>query len=147
MKNLSKQEKLLPKGFLFLAFDNEQRGQKNYLDRGFNTVIYYIIISFVSFNMEPQNKIQHTDSPWVYDSLNRLQYEELFDVNPQMQELIDKELYNYLNDILNLLSEEKLSSTNTIDSLILFTRINVTNIKECPSCHEQNIENWKKACS
>ena len=63
-----------------------------------------------------------------------------------MQELINKELYNYLNDILNLLSEEKLSSTNTIDSLIPFIRINITNIKKCSSCHEQNIENQKKAC-
>ncbi len=63
LEELSKQEELLPEGLLFLAFDNKQRGQKNYLDRGFNTVIYHIITSFVSFNIEPQNKIQHTDSP------------------------------------------------------------------------------------
>jgi len=29
----------LPEGLLFMAFDNEQKGQKNYLDRGNNTVI------------------------------------------------------------------------------------------------------------
>lgn len=146
LEELSKQEEPLPEGLLFLAFDNEQRGQKNYLDRGFNTMIYHTVTSFVGFNMESQNKIQHTDSPWIYDSLNRLQYEELFDINPQMQKIIDKELYKYLDDILNLLSEEKLSSTNTIDSLISSTRINITNMKECPSCHQQNIENRKKAC-
>ena len=38
-----------------------------------------------------------------------------------MQEVIDKELYTYLSEILNLLSEEKLISTNTIDSLIATT--------------------------
>ncbi len=52
-----------------------------------------------------------------------------------MQEAIDKELYNYLTNILNLLSEEKLSSTNAIDSLIVFTRTNITNMKKCPNCH------------
>ncbi|RIB29797.1 hypothetical protein C2G38_2154455 [Gigaspora rosea] len=36
---LSKQEEPLPEGLLFLAFDNEQKGQKNYLDRGFNMTI------------------------------------------------------------------------------------------------------------
>jgi len=51
LEELSKQEELLPEGLLFLAFDNEQRGQKNYLDRGYNTVIYHIVTSFVTFNM------------------------------------------------------------------------------------------------
>ena len=32
LEELSEHEKLLPEGLLFLAFDNEQRGQKNYLD-------------------------------------------------------------------------------------------------------------------
>ena len=58
-----------------------------------------------------------------------------------MQEVIDKELYSYLTNILNLLSKEKSSSTNTIDSLIASTKINITDMKECPSCHQQNIEN------
>ncbi len=96
--------------------------------------------------MLSQNKIQHTDSPWAYHSLNKLQLEELFDVNSQMQEAINKELYNYLTNILNLLFEEKLSSTNAIDSLIASTGTNITNMKECPNCHQQNIENRKKKC-
>ncbi len=32
LKELSEYEEKLPEGLLFLAFDNEQRGQKNYLD-------------------------------------------------------------------------------------------------------------------
>ena len=32
LDELSEREEPLPKGVLFLAFDNEQRGQKNYLD-------------------------------------------------------------------------------------------------------------------
>ena len=63
-----------------------------------------------------------------------------------MQEAINKELYNYLTNILNLLFEEKLSSTNAIDSLIASTGTNITNMKECPNCHQQNIENRKKKC-
>ena len=55
-----------------MAFDNEQRGQQNYLDRGINTVIFHIVTSFVAFNMEPQNRIQYTNLPWISNSLNRL---------------------------------------------------------------------------
>jgi len=145
LEELSSHEEPLPEGLLFLAFDNEQRGQKNYLDRGFNTLIYHIVTSFVAFNMASQNKIQHTDSPWAY-SLDRLQYEELFDISPPMQEVIDKELYIYLTEILDLLSEEKSSSTNVIDSLITSTATNINSMKECPSCNQQNIENRKQVC-
>ena len=41
--------------------------------------------------MISRNQIQLTDSPWVY-SLNTLQYEQLFDVSPQMEEVIGEEL-------------------------------------------------------
>jgi thiol-disulfide isomerase/thioredoxin len=146
LEELSEHEESLPEGLLFLAFDNEQRGQKNYLDRGSNTVIFHIVTSFVAFNMASQNKIQHTNSPWAYHSLNRLQYEELFDINPQMQEALDKELYDFLSEICNLLSEEKLSSTNTIDSFIASVGTNTTSMKKCPNCHHQNIENRKQTC-
>ncbi|RHZ72122.1 hypothetical protein Glove_246g9 [Diversispora epigaea] len=154
LEDLSKHEEPLPEGLLFLAFDNEQQGQKNYLDRGFNTVIYHIVTSFVSFNTgrmnknrNPINGLQHTDLPWMYDSLNKLQYEELFDVSPQMQEVIDIELHKYLADVLNLLSKEKSSSTNnTINSLIASTVTNIANMKMCLSCDQQNIKNQKKTC-
>ena len=98
-------------------------------------MIFYIITSFVAFNVTSQNRIQYTNSPWLYSSLNRLQYEELFNISPQMQEIINNELYTYLSDILNLLSEEKLISTNTIDSLIATTTTNITCMKECPNCY------------
>ena len=41
--------------------------------------------------MTSRNQIQLTDSPWVY-SLNTLQYEQLFDVSPQIEEVIGEEL-------------------------------------------------------
>ncbi|CAG8481033.1 6224_t:CDS:2, partial [Scutellospora calospora] len=84
IEELSQHEEPLPEGLLFLAFDNEQRGQRNYLDQGFNTVVYHVITSLVSFNIVLQNKIQHINLPWT---CGRLQYEELFDVNPQITRL------------------------------------------------------------
>ncbi|RIB02544.1 hypothetical protein C2G38_2049983 [Gigaspora rosea] len=45
------------------------------------------------------------------------QYEELFDISAQMQEVLNRELHTYLANILNLLSNEKSSSTNIINSL------------------------------
>lgn len=145
LEELSEHEEKLPEGLLFLAFDNEQRGQKNYLDRGFNTMIFHIVTSFVAFNMGSQNKIQSVNLPWLHSSLNRLQYEELFDVNPQMQKVIDKELHTYLSEILKLLHEEKLASINTIDSLVA-TATNITAMKECLNCNQRNIENRKQTC-
>ncbi|RIB11038.1 hypothetical protein C2G38_2043003 [Gigaspora rosea] len=147
IEELARHEKLLPECLLFLAFNNEQRKQKNYLDRGFNTVVYYTVTSFVVFNISLQNRIQHTtNSPWAYNSLNILQYDELFEVSPQMQEIVDEELHNYLDNLLNLLSQEKSSSTNTIDVLAASTGIKITKMKVCPSCHKQEIENRKKVC-
>ena len=146
LKELSEHEEPLPEGLLFLAFDNEQRRQKNYLNRGSNTVIFHIVTSFVAFNMASQNKIQYTNSPWAYHSLNRLQYEELFDINPQMQEALNKELYDFLSEICNLLSEERRSSTNTIDSFVASAGTNTTSMKKCPNCYHQNIENRKQIC-
>ncbi|RIB16988.1 hypothetical protein C2G38_2246676 [Gigaspora rosea] len=61
-----------------------------------------------------------------------------------MQRILDKELYAYLTEILALLSKEKKSSTNIIDSLAISTSTNATKTKFCPSCKCQNIENRKK---
>src|SRR6185369_752241 len=115
LDGLAGEEERLPNGLLFLAFDNEQKGQKNYLDHGSNIVIYHIVTSFVVFDMEPQNEMQCSNTPWLHNSLNRLQYEELFNISPQMGEEITKELHIYLSEILDLLCGEKLSSTNAIE--------------------------------
>ncbi|RIB22101.1 hypothetical protein C2G38_2296948 [Gigaspora rosea] len=146
LEELSNHEETLPEGLLFLAFDNEQKGQKNYLDRGSNTVVYHIVTSFVVFNMALQNRIQHTNLPWVCQSLSRSQYEELFDISFRMQEIVDKELHAYLAEILNLLSAERSSSTNIIDSFVASTTTNTTNMKMCLGCGRQNIENRKRIC-
>ena len=37
-ESLAGEPQTLPNGLVFLAFDNEQKGQKNYLNRGDNTV-------------------------------------------------------------------------------------------------------------
>lgn len=145
LEGLSDREEPLPEGLLFLAFDNEQRGQKTYLDRGFNTMVYHVVTSFVGFNMASHNKIQHTNSPWAY-SLDRLRYEELYDISSEMQDAIDKELYTYVYDILTLLSDEKLSATNTIDSIIADAATNINSMKKCPNCNQQHIENRKQVC-
>lgn len=146
MDELSKEQESLPKGLLFLAFDNEQRGQKNYLDRGFNTVIFHVITSFVAFNMKSQNEIQHTNIPWLHNSLNRLQYEELFDLSSQMEEEFNKELHNYLSKILDQLCMEKLSSNNSINTLIESMISNNGYDKYCSNCNEKDIENRKQVC-
>ena len=52
-----------------------------------------------------------------------------------MQEAIDEELNIYLSQILNLLSEEKLSPTNFIDSLIASTATDINRMKKCPRCN------------
>lgn len=146
LEELSDMEEALPNGLLFIGFDNEQKGQKNYLDRGFNKVIFHIVTSFVAFNMESNNEIQHKDNPWMHNSLSEQQYEELFDFSPEMQEEIDKELYTYLSEILDLLREEKNNSTNVIDALIENNVSNNGFSKHCRNCNEQNIQNRKKNC-
>src|SRR6185312_7278821 len=138
LEELSDRGERLPKGLLFFAFDNEQKGQKNYLDRGYNTVVFHTVTSFVAFNMSSQNNIQCSNTPWAFSSLSRSQYESLFDITSEMQEVIDKELHNYLSEILNSLNEEKLSTVNTIDSLIANTRSNNRCNKQCPNCKKQD---------
>ena len=46
-----------PKGLLILAFDNEQKGVKNYLDRNYN--------NFLAFNFDTIDQTQIIQEPWV----------------------------------------------------------------------------------
>ena len=90
--------------------------------------------------MDSKNELQHECNPWFHKSLTQLQYEELFDITPQMQQKFDNELHLYLNEIINKLNEEKLQPTNNIDNLIE----NISNVgssKYCLNCNERNIEN------
>ncbi|RIB20952.1 hypothetical protein C2G38_2177937 [Gigaspora rosea] len=61
LEELSNYKELLPKGLLFLVFDNKQKEQKNYLNRESNIIVYHIVTSFVAFNMALQNRIQYTN--------------------------------------------------------------------------------------
>ncbi|RIB02045.1 hypothetical protein C2G38_2292882 [Gigaspora rosea] len=147
LEELSDKEEALPEGLLFLAFDNEQWGQRNYFDRGHNTVIFHTVTSFVAFNIDPHNYIQHTNNkPWAFDSLNRLQYKSLFDPMPKMQDVIDKELHLYFFKILDLLCEKILTATNKIDSLASNLGLNIRCSKQCPNCKKQDIDNRKQVC-
>src|SRR6185312_686569 len=87
-----------------------------------------------------------TNTPWASSSLNRLQYENLFSITSEMQEVIDKELYTYLSEIIELLCEEKLSSVNNINSFIDNTGSSERCSKKCPSCNELDIDNRKQVC-
>ena len=110
MESLAIEQEPLPRGLLFLAFDNEQRGQHNYLDRGYNTVIYHTVTSFVVFNMNKYDETQHTTIPWLCDAPNSLQ--ELYYPTPAMKTECEQELDIYLTSILRELVAEK--KTNQI---------------------------------
>ncbi|CAG8571090.1 5002_t:CDS:2, partial [Scutellospora calospora] len=97
--------------------------------------------------MESKNYIQHTNIPWIPNSHNRLQYESLFEITSEMQEVLDKELHDYLSEILNLLLEEKLSKINNIDVLANSIGSNDHCKKRCFECSEKNIDNRKQVCS
>ncbi len=72
-----------------MTFDNEQKGQKNYLNCDYNIVVYHTVISFVLFNYNSIDQIQNQD-PWLYKTpLNILQIQELFEIISEMQILID----------------------------------------------------------
>ncbi|KAF0450684.1 hypothetical protein F8M41_002144 [Gigaspora margarita] len=49
LENLASKQVIFPEGFVFLAFDNEQKGQKNYLDHEYNTVIFHTVTNFAAF--------------------------------------------------------------------------------------------------
>ena len=54
-ENLADEPQSFPKGLIFIAFDNEQKSQKNYLDRDYNMVIYHTVTSFILFNYNSIN--------------------------------------------------------------------------------------------
>ncbi|RHZ81568.1 hypothetical protein Glove_117g420 [Diversispora epigaea] len=142
--NLAVEQPSLPKGLLFLAFDNEQKGQKNYLDRRYNTVIFYIVTSFVAFNYDQDIHAQITD-PWLYSELTKQQYEELFYLNLGMENEIHEELTKYLSIILDELCTEKNQETNPIDELVQ-QQSQMGNMKKCTVCQTSNINNKKRVC-
>jgi len=140
-ESLAEKSNPFPKGLTFMAFDNEQNGQKNYLDHGYNTVT-----SFVSFNFDPNNQIQALKDPWLYETLNSSQIEELFTITPEIQELLDQQLYNYLSIIICEASEEKNQMINPIDDLVDIHSSNIGKQKRCSKCGMKEIKNLKRNC-
>ncbi|RHZ45106.1 hypothetical protein Glove_691g8 [Diversispora epigaea] len=123
------------------AFDNKQKGQKNYLDRRYNTVVFHTVTSFVAFHYDQSNDIQDTD-PWLHFEPSKKQYEELFDLSSGMKNEIHEELTNYLTIILEELRIEKNQEKNMIDELVHYQ--NQTGyMKKCSVCQTSNIDNKK----
>ncbi|RIB03900.1 hypothetical protein C2G38_2286020 [Gigaspora rosea] len=135
-----------PNGLVFMAFDNEQKGQKNYLDRGYNKVIFHTVTSFVLFNFNPTNQIQNFENPWLHQNLNVSQIESLFGLTPEMQVLLDRQLHDYLSFILTELCEEKKEDINVIDDLVINQSARTSNQKQCRECGKTEIENSKRKC-
>ena len=145
LDKLANKKEAFPNGLVFLAFDNEQKGQKNYLDRGSNTVIFHTVTSFVGFNYDYNNNIQNNIDPWLYSELNEKQYEELFDFTLDMKNEIHKELIEYLTIILEELCNEKNQKTNIINELI-HQQSKTGYIKKCHVCQTSDIDNKKQVC-
>jgi len=144
MESLAIEQEPLPHGLLFLAFDNEQRGQHNYLDRGYNTVIYHTVTSFVVFNINKYDKTQFTIAPWLCSLPNNLQ--ELYYPTPAMKTECERELDIYLSSILKALVAEKKNQPNFIDLIVKNKKGTGSQSKWCAKCNATNIDNKKRTC-
>ena len=81
---------------------------------------------------------------YIKPPLNALQIEELFDLTPEMQTLIDQQLCDYLSVILAEACTEKNKDINVIDNLITDQNMKIGKQKWCRECGKDNIENSKR---
>ncbi|RHZ44823.1 hypothetical protein Glove_709g82 [Diversispora epigaea] len=146
LESLSKKSSPIPEGFLVLAFDNKQKGQKNYLDRGFNTVVFHTVTSFIACNFDFSDKNQYITDPWISNSLTEINIQQLFNLTPDMKNILEKELINYINEIIDELIIEKKKDENEIDKLILSQNSSMGKMKKCINCGKTEIENKRKNC-
>jgi len=145
-ENLAGDALPFPKGLLILAFDNEQKGVKNYLDRNYNTVTFHTVTSFLAFNFDANDQTQTTQEPWLNKKLNPSQIEELFDITPEMQRLLDQQLHDHLSIILDEACAEKNKDTNIIDDLVTKHNTTMGKQKRCNKCGKTEIENLRCKC-
>ncbi|CAG8774951.1 12717_t:CDS:1, partial [Racocetra persica] len=68
---------------------------------------------------------QNIKNPWLHENLTTMQIEQLFDITPEMQILIDQRLHDYLFTILTEASIEKSENTNIINDLIANQKIKI----------------------
>ncbi|CAG8514844.1 36974_t:CDS:2, partial [Racocetra persica] len=146
LESLVVENEPLPKGLLFLAFDNKQRGQFNYLDRGHNTVIYHTVTSFIALNMNKNDYAQFKIVSWICDLISDDQYEKLYYILPEMQAEHDLKLKIYISSILEELVIEKNKKINTIDTAIKNQKGVEGQSKWCKKCNTTNIDNKKYNC-
>ena len=123
-----------------------KKDKKNYLDHNYNTVTFHTVTSFLAFNFDTTDQTQMTKEPWLYRKLNSLQVEELFDVTPDMQRLLDQQLHNHLSIILNEACMEKNDDTNAIDDLATKHTTIMNRQKRCTNCGKVEIENSRRKC-
>ncbi|RHZ81206.1 hypothetical protein Glove_123g14 [Diversispora epigaea] len=120
LEGLTKESQPIPEGFLILAFDNEQKGQKNYLDCEFNTVVFHTV--------------------------TKTNINQLFNLTTNMKNILEKELINYIDEIIDELIIEKQKEKNEIDKLVLSQSGSMGKMKKCISYGKTEIENKKKNC-
>jgi hypothetical protein len=145
-ENLAGEFTPLSKGLLFLAFDNEQKGIKNYLDRNYNRVTFHTVTSFLSFNFDTNDQMQVIEEPWLHKKLDSLLIQELFDITPEMQKLLDQQLHDYLSIILAEACTEKNKNINIIDNLAAQHNTTIGRQKKCNKCGKTEIENSRRKC-
>ncbi|CAG8804157.1 26790_t:CDS:2, partial [Racocetra persica] len=92
--------------------------QHNYLDRGYNTIIYQVVTSFVVLNMNKNDLIQFVSEPWRNDPVTDKEYEELYYLAPEMKKEYELELKIYLSSILKDLIAKKDQEINAINQSI-----------------------------
>jgi len=113
-ESLAQKREPFPKGLTFMAFNNEQKGQKNYLDCGHNTVTYHTVTSFVSFNFDTTDQTQVHKNPWLHKTFDLSKIQELFNITPEMQIVLDQQLHDYISVILSEACAEKKKTINLL---------------------------------
>ncbi|RHZ89575.1 hypothetical protein Glove_13g299 [Diversispora epigaea] len=113
LESLATEQSPLPDGLLFLAFDNEQKGQKNYLDRGHNMVIFHIVTSM-------KNEIHEELTNYLSIILDEL-------LNEKNQKT------NVIDDMIHYQSQ-----TGCVKKCSVCQASNIDNKKRiCPTCHNK----------
>ncbi|CAG8823229.1 17851_t:CDS:1, partial [Racocetra fulgida] len=94
--------------------------------------------------MNKNDQAQFMITPWLYDSLNNQQYEQLYYLTPEMKTECEHELNIYLTSILEELITEKSQEVNTINQLITNQKGAGSHSKWCKKCNMTNIDNKKR---
>ncbi|CAG8836260.1 39523_t:CDS:2, partial [Gigaspora margarita] len=84
--------------------------------------------------------------PRKCDLLSENDINQLFDLNNNMKEKLDKELQYFINEIINNLLAEKYQQPNEIDKLVEKQNTVTNKMKKCLQCFTLDIDNKKRNC-